>query len=94
MRAEEDVWTGAICEELFLAKNENRNKQSMELVESCFRNYVMPENRKLFREAHREVRLKNLQPGTDSSLEVRPLSLTPSATKLIRIKDTKLHESK
>jgi hypothetical protein len=54
----------------------------------------MPENRKLFREAHREVRLKNLQPGPDTSLEVRPLALTPNATKLIRIKDTKLHESK
>ncbi len=66
----------------------------MEHVELCFRSHTMPENRKLFREAHREVRLKNLQPGPDTSLEVRPLSLTPNATKLIRIKDTKSHESK
>jgi hypothetical protein len=54
----------------------------------------MPVNRKLFREAHRELRLKTLQPLTDNSLEVRPLSLTPNGSKLIRIKDTKSHESK
>jgi hypothetical protein len=51
-------------------------------------------NRKLYREAHRELRLKTLQPLPDNAFEVRPLSLTPNASKLIRIKDTKSHESK
>jgi hypothetical protein len=54
----------------------------------------MPVARKLFRVSYREARLKTLQPGLDASVEVRPLSLTPIAAKLIRIKDTKAHEHK
>lgn len=51
--------------------------------------------RKLFRESHRDLRLKQWQPGHDTTVEVRPLSLTPNAVKIIRIKDTPLkHESK
>ena len=44
--------------------------------------------RKLFRESHRDLRLRQWQPGHDTSCEVRPLSLTPTASKIIRIKDT------
>jgi hypothetical protein len=43
--------------------------------------------RKLFRESHRDFRLKPWQPGHDTSFEVRPLSLTPSSSKIMRIKD-------
>ena len=50
--------------------------------------------RKLFRESHRDLRLKQWQPGHDTTVEVRPMSLTPSAPKLIRIKDNKTHERK
>jgi hypothetical protein len=50
--------------------------------------------RKLFRESHREPRLKQWQPGHDTTVEVRPLSLTPAAPKFIRIKDDKTHETK
>lgn len=52
--------------------------------------------RKLFRESHRELRLKQWQPGHDSTYEVRHLSLTPLSSKIIRIKDTldKPHERK
>lgn len=52
--------------------------------------------RKLFRESHRELRLKQWQPGHDTSFEVRPLSLTPADSKIIRIKDSphKAHERK
>lgn len=42
--------------------------------------------RKIFREAHREPRLKP-QLGHDTSFEVRPLSLTPASSKFIRVKD-------
>jgi hypothetical protein len=44
--------------------------------------------RKLFRESHRDLRLKQWQPGHDTTFEVRPLSLTPATSKIIRIKDT------
>src|SRR5688572_9878153 len=51
--------------------------------------------RKLFRESHRELRLKQWQPGHDTTFEVRPLSLTPAPVKLMRIKDTSdKHERK
>jgi len=43
--------------------------------------------RKLFRESHREPRLRTWQPGFDTSFEVRPLTLTPADAKVIRIKD-------
>lgn len=44
--------------------------------------------RKLFRESHRELRLKQFQPGHDTSFEVRPLSLTPATSRIMRIKDS------
>jgi hypothetical protein len=42
----------------------------------------------LFREYHRDLRLKQFQPGNDTSFEVRPLSLTPITSKIINIKDS------
>ena len=51
--------------------------------------------RKLFRECHRDLRLKPWQPGNDTTFEVRPLSLTPSTARIMRIKDpSKSNESK
>ena len=44
--------------------------------------------RKLFRESHRDLRLRPWQPGSDTRFEVRPLSLTPASSKIMRIKDT------
>ena len=50
-------------------------------------------SRKLFREYHRELRLKQFQPGNDTTFEVRPLSLTPSQSKIINIKDSNSQKS-
>jgi hypothetical protein len=50
--------------------------------------------RKLYRESHRDLRLKVWQPGHDTTVEVRPMSLTPSSPKVIRIKDPKINEAK
>jgi hypothetical protein len=43
--------------------------------------------RKLFRESHRDLRLRPLRLGQTMDEEVRPLSLTAPLQKLITIKD-------
>jgi hypothetical protein len=53
--------------------------------------------KKLFRESHRNVRLRPMRPGHCDAEEVRPLSLTPALEKIINIKDTvvpTLHEDR
>ena len=74
-----------------------RNKRRGFLVQAngrIFNARMSGSYRKLFRESHRELRLKPWQPGHDGTFEVRPLSLTPHPSKIIRIKDTpeKSHE--
>jgi hypothetical protein len=42
---------------------------------------------RMFRETHREVRLRPLLSGREPQQDVRPLSLTQPAQKIINIKD-------
>jgi hypothetical protein len=66
------------------------------IVTVGFNAHMSGSYRKLFRESHRDLRLKQWQPGHDTTFEVRPLSLTPTPVKIMRIKDTpdKEHERK
>lgn len=45
-------------------------------------------HQKLFRESHREIRLRPLTWGHSHEVEVRRLSLTPPAEKIMHVKDT------
>jgi hypothetical protein len=52
---------------------------------------------KLFRESHREIRLRPFRPGLNEAEEVRPLSLTVALEKIINVKDSvaqHLHEER
>ena len=56
-------------------------------VELPFGNMPAVNVRKLFRESHRDLRLRPLRLGETVDEEVRPLSLTAPLQKIITIKD-------
>lgn len=68
--------------------SQNKGRACVVHITVGFNAHMSGSYRKLFRESHRELRLKQWQPGHDTTFEVRPLSLTPAPVKIMRIKDT------